>query len=81
MSHLDVIALKEKVNEARAKQRGHALAEMECIEEGQFHQREESRLEDEIICLEVELDQLKKTEAVKANDSAWSVRKMFGGKL
>lgn len=59
MSRSQEIALKEKINEARAKQRKFSKWEIEAAESIKHLIMQQSQLEDDIIALEVELDALK----------------------
>jgi len=59
MSRSEEIAIQEKINEARAKQRKFSKWEIEATQEIQRLIVSQAQLEDDIIALEVELAALK----------------------
>lgn len=59
MSRSQEIAIKEKIHEARAKQRKFSKWEIEAAESIKHLIMQQSQLEDDIIALEVELAALK----------------------
>lgn len=70
-----IIAAKERINELRAKQRGHSIQEIKCAEAIQMHIKEQSRLEDEIISWTIHLDSCQ----MKRSESAWDqLRRKIG---
>lgn len=62
---MEILALREKINELRAKQRWHSLQEMEHAREIQSHIHEQSRIEDNIIELELEIHNLRSQKGQK----------------
>lgn len=76
MSRESYIATKERISELRAKQLGHSYAEREAASEIEWLIKEQARLEDEILCLEIHLDMIRKELpelSLKNSDKAWSI--------
>ena len=73
------IALREKINEARAKQHKYATWEREKAQEALHLIKEQGRLEDEIIALEYEFALATKAQTMAESDFVWRINKMLGG--
>lgn len=79
------IALKEQINEHRARQRRHEIEAQRCAfeeshirAERQGHESSQAVIQDEIMELEVELAAVKARDALKSSDEKWSVAKSLG---
>lgn len=75
------IALKEKLNEKKAKRHKYSTWEREAAEEIQNYIRHQAILDDEIFMLEWDLAEMTKTTDRAKSDAAWSLKKVLGGLL
>ena len=57
------VALKEKINEMRAKRLGHSYEYDRALQRVMFHLHEQSKLDDDITAAEVELAALKSRQS------------------
>lgn len=60
MTHENLIAIKEKINELRAKQRGHAIKEINKAYEIKDHIEKQADIEDSIMEWEIHLAKMQK---------------------